>query len=378
MSLLWVGIIGIIFALILNYLKHSFVKQWVNNVFHWEPERWFNIASFILIHVASAVSLYAIITTYNSKQSAEEKLTLMTHEQQKSSEALHQLEREQAFRAMVNRAEQYEADPFFELLNIAAMNSNLSDFAKRVIDNIQYRLDRDRVEGLGVVERVLQDRNEKPDFNQQIPTEDIVMALEAGQKESAANVIRRERIKSLVPYLVDSAKTEKNLWVNNRITYAISVLSGMNFFPWNINELEEWWVKSEKDYPRFPYEAFNRGQSDLYMGRTKDAQEEFKEVIKSDKGADISRAHAVICSVLLGELEEAKRLASSFKYRNGAWEELAHATIMLAEGDRDASTTKLINASQRNERILLLIRTGENTLWKDMDWQRYNQEVKWP
>jgi hypothetical protein len=89
MNLLWLGIIGIAVALILNYLKHSFVKQWINNVFHWESERWFNIVSFILIHVAAAVSLYAIIMTYNSKQLAEETLhdsqtKIMTLEERES------------------------------------------------------------------------------------------------------------------------------------------------------------------------------------------------------------------------------------------------------------------------------------------------------
>jgi hypothetical protein len=194
--------------------------------------------------------------------------------------------------------------------------------------------------------------------------------------ESAANVTRREGIKSLVPYLIDSVKMEKNLWVNNRITFAISKLTGENFYPWNIKELEEWWIKSEKDYPRFPYVSFSRAQSFLYIGQTKDALELFKEVLGSDKVADISRSYAVICSILLGDLETAKSFSSFFKYRDSAWAELAHGTIMLTEGDKINGTTKLINASLRNVRIRMLISIGKDSLWRGIDWQRYNAEVK--
>jgi hypothetical protein len=74
MFLLCLGIVTIIVGAALQFLRHSFTKQWVKLSFNWEPEGWFDTVSFYLIPFLAVIGLIAIVLTYHSRKIAEESL----------------------------------------------------------------------------------------------------------------------------------------------------------------------------------------------------------------------------------------------------------------------------------------------------------------
>jgi hypothetical protein len=67
-----IGIAGIIITVVLGFLRHDFVKQWLRKALHLESNWWLDTVSFALIFVSGSVALYILIQTQNARELSEE------------------------------------------------------------------------------------------------------------------------------------------------------------------------------------------------------------------------------------------------------------------------------------------------------------------
>jgi hypothetical protein len=302
----------------------------------------------------------------------------------KASDILEDLKEDQKFISLVNKSENYDTKAFFELVNLSNDRKNkFSPHAKMTVENIKDRLLKERVPGPAAIEYTISFSGEgKPDTGP-FSIEEIYDHLSLGSNiRSMANVIRRQKLKTLVPNLVKFLDITQDLQTLNRITYSLSELTGHEWYPWNINEFEEWWYKHHSDFNEFPIHTAKSGMVQYRQRNFEGALENFKEVLKLDfdQSAHLSRAYAVICAVELNKLSLAKKILGEFKEEmlRARWYLLASARVLLAEGDRNAATRNLIRFSKKSHYFTKVVIRDKDDIWQKADWDLYDKEMKSP
>ena len=127
----WISlIIQIGLPIVATILWLEIGREQVRRVLPRVTNRSLDISVAILFLVSAAVSVIVNIQSERQNKLLEE--------------SLHKAQEEQQFYTLISRAESYDADAFFGLMNVTSTNSKLSSHLKKVIENIKERLARDR------------------------------------------------------------------------------------------------------------------------------------------------------------------------------------------------------------------------------------------
>ena len=72
----------------------------------------------------------------------------------------------------------------------------------------------------------------------------------------AINIVGAEKREMFVPDLVRVAYEHNDLEIVNRASIALKRIGGVEFFPWDLMPLSNWWVKNSINYTNWPYESY--------------------------------------------------------------------------------------------------------------------------
>jgi len=283
---------------------------------------------------------------------------------------------EQHFLALANRARLYSLDAFLELDRLSQTTNLFAKDAGQIVWALRrdMEIDRQSFTEYVPVERIGEEYEYKGPFT----SEEIAYRLRIPSGiESAANAIRKENLKCFLPELVTLAAQEKNLWVENRITHAISALSGQTHYPWTLEGLSNWWQTSSSQYTNWPYARFEKGIELLNATKYKDALCEFDAIIASDAYADRSRAYALACAIEIGDTNKVAAFSSGWKYPEGRWARWAKARHNISTGDIAQATTQFAElAADCRTFPDIAAMDPRNRLLRQVDWALYNQTLK--
>jgi hypothetical protein len=175
--------------------------------------------------------------------------------------------------------------------------------------------------------------------------------------------------------LVNFARHERNdLNVLDRLTYAISEMSGNKFHPWNMESLDKWWQIHEADYSDWPDEEFDSAMDSFRRADCANALELFKKVLTIDVHADKSRAFAIACAVETGDIETADNLFKSFGDKKTRWAKWANIKILLAKEGAEPATKMLAGLSREYRSMGFII--PKMHVWRQIDWSLYDRLMK--
>lgn len=283
---------------------------------------------------------------------------------------------EQRFLLLANSARLYSLRSFLELETLSQTTNVFAKDAGQIVWALRRDMEIDRQ---SLTEYVpIEQLGEEYEYRGPFTSEELAYRLKVPVAvESAANAIRKENLKCFIPQLVDLAKREENLWVQNRITHTISVLSGEKFYPWTVNRLSNWWEKSSSQYTNWPYATFEKGLGHLDATQYKDALREFGVIVASDGYADKSRALALACAIEIGDTNGVAVFSTGWKYPEGRWARWAKARLNISTGDVAQVTKQFaeLAAECRTFPDAAVMNPG-NPLLRQVDWSLYSQTLK--
>lgn len=298
----------------------------------------------------------------------------------KDVDVLHQtlstISDEQQFLSLANSARLYSLKSFLDLERLSQTTNSFAKDAGQIVWALRRDMEIDRQ---SLTEYVpVEQLGEEYEYTGPFTSEEIAYRFKVPSAvESAANVARKENLRCFVPQLVALAKREDNLWVQNRITHAISALSGQKFFPWTLQRLSNWWETSSSQFTNWPYATFEKGMDHFASLRYKEAVADFESIIVSDPYADKSRALAIASAIEVGDTNKAVALSSAWKYPDGRWARWTKAKMNLSTGEVAQATEQLatIAADFKTFSDIAYMQPGNHVLRK-VNWDLYRRKLK--
>ena len=176
--------------------------------------------------------------------------------------------------------------------------------------------------------------------------------------------------------LVKLAHSSKDLWTVNRIANALNKIAGVNFFPWDLQPLDKWWVENSSNYTNWPFAQYEQAVATFRACKYDEALTNFEAVLLIDPTADKSRALAVASAVEIGASNKAEKLNTRFAIKTGRWEQWAGAKMIL-----------ITNATKGTEILASLAKKyptfpgqswiGEgNHILRQADWNLYSKLIQ--
>ena len=258
---------------------------------------------------------------------------------------LESISEQQDFMWMITGMRANDFGAYRKLLDAAAGTNRVAKYANGVAEQIQRELQLDRFsqvyQGAAEIEG-------KARYTGPFATDEIARTLGGASKvgprvrEAWVNAARTKGIKLVVGALVDLLQKESDLLAANRITYAISELTGEEFYPRDLTRLNRWWEENKGSYTNWPYSECEQGDGAFSGGRYAEALGHFQEVLRVDPTADRTRALAVACAWEVGNTNTARALLAGFAIREGRWEQWAEAKSELATGSVERATLKFV------------------------------------
>lgn len=282
-----------------------------------------------------------------------------------------QLNAKQAFLTTASQAQLYDLNSFLALQELASSTNEFAPHAQQLTWALTRQLEYDRV---NQSEYMPKENFDGVDYGGPFTSEEIARRFRSGGTESAANWARKEGIRLFVPTLVESALKENNLWVANRVTYAISALTGKEFYPWSLDALSKWWETNQASFTNWPFDACDEVVGKFASVKYQDALTASKSVLDIDTFADYTRYIAVACAVELGSTNEQQSLLSGFKYPDGRWAQLARIKAVLSTGDVAVASSNLAQLVRHSPGLKLgssFVQEGSHA-WRQVDWSIYS------
>jgi hypothetical protein len=122
----------------------------------------------------------------------------------------------------------------------------------------------------------------------------------------------------------------------------LNEITGVDFYPWDLQPLDKWWAKNNVNYTNWPTDQFKKGYEAIRACRYQDALTNFELVLTIDPTADKSRAFAVGCAIEVGNMEKAQQLNTNYALPDGRWEQWAEGKMMLASNAIKQGTEKFV------------------------------------
>ena len=251
----------------------------------------------------------------------------------------------------IARAQAYDFKAYQELLVLAQQSNRNSDLAKQVLSELERSLEKDRSSDI-LSRRVYMEFAGKNSYQGPFTSEELVTrfpsVMEDGtsnNREGFVNTVRDQRQPLFLASLVQMLTTENDLVVADRLTAAISDLSGQNFRPRDYHRIVSWWATNANNQTNWPFSTFERASRDFASARYREAAIAFEDIMRLDPGADKSRATAVASYLELGDTNRAAALLADFKYPNVRWAQWARAMMDLGTGNISNGTFCLFRHS---------------------------------
>lgn len=288
----------------------------------------------------------------------------------KIEEANRTLSDKLEFNLLANNAQLYDRDAYETLASMGAGTNAIVAQARRIVSDIQRRLESDR---FSFTVAITKEQSGDSEYTGPFTSDEIAMQLRRIGLEGTANYIRNHKLKLFVPELIRIALTSKDLWEANRITFAISELTGQKFFPWTMSQLTNWWENNKLAYTNWPFTAFDAANGAFSGTRYGEALTNFQAVLAVDKAADTSRMCAIACALESSNVELATNLFSHFADPNGRWRKLAEAKMCASTGDVRTATSILAGLSTNYPTFRPYSR--ESHVWRQIDWTMYDNLI---
>jgi hypothetical protein len=189
--------------------------------------------------------------------------------------------------------------------------------------------------------------------------------------------IKGRKLVVFMNYMVETALGEVDLYRQTLIMRTISDITGEKFYPWKIEDLQDWWNARIGNYQSWPKQAYYAAKSSFEEGVYQGALTLFQKLMDADSGSEKSRALAIACAIELGKIELANQFLASFINPNSRWELWAKAKISLATEETPRGTEMLADISTTFKSFpeRAYIHKGAH-IWRTIDWALYNKLIE--
>jgi hypothetical protein len=267
-------------------------------------------------------------------------ITLLQSSVDVAQEQARKLQEEQKLMALMNRGEVFDRDAIQELQTIAQGTNETAPLAQAMFNKVQRTLIVDRGE-LTFVAYVESAGNKQ--YGGPFTSDEIAMALAtvpSPELDGIVNVMGKQML--FVPKLVELAHKSKDLWTINRIAKELNDMTGVNFYPWDLQPLDSWWAQNSMNYTNWPLDQYSKGMDTVRACRYGEALTNLEFVLTIDPTADKSRAFAVACAIEIGNMQKAQQLNTNYTKIDGRWQQWAQGKMMLATNAIQQGTEKFV------------------------------------
>jgi TolA-binding protein len=279
------------------------------------------------------------------------------------------LQDEQKLTTLMNRGEVFDSDAIHELQTIAQGTNETAPLAQAMFNKIQRELVLDR----GAFSSVAY--NEGGKYSGPFTSDELAVYLSimpSPELDGIVNLLGNQKL--FVPKLVELAHNSKDMWTVNRIAKALNDMTGVSFYPWDLQPLDSWWAQNSMNYTNWPLEQYNKGMDAIRACQYGEALTNFEFVLRIDPTADKSRAFAVASAIEIGNMEKAQELNTNYAATDGRWKQWAQGKMMLATNAIQQGTEKFVFLTTNYPTFVgdAFIAQGNNIL-RQIDWTLYSK-----
>jgi hypothetical protein len=282
------------------------------------------------------------------------------------------LQEEQKLTTLMNRGEVYDRDAIQQLQIIAHGTNEVALLAQAMFDKVQKTLVLDRGSLNYIISSEQLGTNQ---YSGPFTSDEFAVFLSLAPEarlDGVVNILGKQIL--FVPKLVELAHQSRSLYTINRIGKALNDMTGISFYPWDLQPLDSWWAQHRMDYTNWPFSQYNEGMDAIRACRYDEALTNFEFVLTIDSTADKSRALAVACAVEIGNLVRAQQLNTNYALEDGRWKQWAQGKMMLATNAIEQATETFVSLSKRYPTFpgTSLIAPGNNLL-RQINWEMYSK-----
>jgi hypothetical protein len=289
-----------------------------------------------------------------------------------AQEQAKKLQEEQKLMALMNRGEVFDKDALRELQAVAQGTNATALLAQAMFNKVQRTLvvDSGALTYVAYIESAGDKQYRGPFTSDEIAT--ALATLQSPQLDGIVNVMGKQIL--FVPSLVELAHKSKDLWTINRISKELKDMTGVNFFPWDLQPLDSWWAQNSMNYTNWPFGQYSKGIDAVRACRYDDALTNFEIVLTIDPTADKSRAFAVASAIETGNMSKAQQLNTNYAIGDGRWKQWADCKMMLATNAIQNGTEKLVVLAKQYPTFVNDAYIGKgNNILRQIDWNLYSQ-----
>jgi tetratricopeptide (TPR) repeat protein len=289
-----------------------------------------------------------------------------------AQEQAKKLQEEQKLMALLNRGEVFDKDAIQELQTFAQGTNEIAPLAQAMFNKVQRTLILDR----GALSYLI--RAEGTGTNQYggpFTSDELAMDLlssSGSTMDGVVNLLGNQKI--FVPKLVELAHQSKDLWTINRIAKALNDITGVNFYPWDLQPLDQWWAQNKMNYTNWPYDQYAKADAAIHATRYEEALTNYEAVLVIDPTADRGRALAVGCAIEVGDMTKAQQLNTNYALKGERWQRWANGKMMLATNGIQQGTEEFVFITKKYPTFpaVAWISPGNHIL-QQIDWALYSK-----
>src|ERR1035441_2528859 len=192
----------------------------------------------------------------------------------------NKLQEEQKLTTLLNRGEVFDKDAIQELQTIAQSTNETAPLAQAMFNKIQRNLLVDSSASSYVA--FVETEGDKQ-YRGPFTSDEFALRLSASSGtvvDGLVNILSDNKL--FVLRLVDLAHQSKDIWTISRISKKLKDMTGVDFFPWNLQPLDQWWDKNSSNYTNWPLDKYQTGFAALSVGRFDFALTNFESVLRID------------------------------------------------------------------------------------------------
>jgi hypothetical protein len=276
--------------------------------------------------------------------------------------------------ALLNRGEVFDREAIQELQTIAQGTNEIAPLAQAMFNKVQRTLVLDRVAPNYVTFQ------EGKQYGGPFTSDEIasdLATMPSPELDGIVNMIGKQTL--FVPKLVELAHQSKDLWTINRIAKALNDMTGVDFYPWDLQPLDKWWAQNSLSYTNWPFDQYQRVLTAFRAGKYDIALTNFESVLVIDRVADKSRALAMACAIEIGDMAKAQQLDTNYALKGERWEQWANGKMMLATNAIQQGTEKIASLAKKYPTFPAGAWIGEgNHVFRQIDWALYSKLMQTP
>ena len=280
---------------------------------------------------------------------------------------------EQDFLGIATRARANDYESYRQLEKIAEQTNKLGQDASRVILEIDDVLQGSR---LSLATRNLEEVDGNKIYMGPYTSDEISrrfgLHYDARTREALVNAIRNEKSPLFVYALVEMFTNEDDLLTADRITLALSEVTGQDFHPRDYERIKSWWKQEHGSFTNWPMSDFNDAMlafSEVHYGA---AARDFEKILDLDQNADLSRALCIACYLAIGQTNDANKHLKEFRAPETRWAQWAAMKVELDSSNVSNGTVQLVNLISKFPTIAMQPNKADD-IWRKVDWQLYDR-----